>query len=100
MTHSTRTLARFAALAATATLAAVPAVAPAAPVSRSTAVAARTCSAGFRHARINGAEKCLRVGEFCAHAYDRHAPRHYAYRHYGYRCVKRDSRGSYHLTRA
>jgi hypothetical protein len=98
MTHSTRT--RIAALAATAALAGVPAAAPAAPLGSPTAVAAKTCSAGFRHARIDGAEKCLRVGEFCADAYDRHAPHRYAYRHYGYRCVKRDSRGSYHLTRA
>jgi hypothetical protein len=61
---------------------------------------ARSCSAGFRHARIDGAEKCLRAGEYCAHAYDRRAPHRYAYIHYGYRCIKRDSRGSYHLTYA
>jgi hypothetical protein len=71
-----------------------------ADASHATAHAARTCSSGFRHGRINGVEKCLRAGEYCAHAYDRHAPHHYAYTHYGYRCVKRDSRGSYHLTYA
>jgi hypothetical protein len=49
---------------------------------------------------IRACVKPAEHGEFCAHAYDRHAPHRYAYRHYGYRCVKRDSRGSYHLTRA
>jgi hypothetical protein len=63
------------------------------------ATAARTCSAGFKHARINGVQKCLRRGEFCAHRFDHRAPRHWPYSHYGYRCVKRDSRGNYHLTR-
>jgi hypothetical protein len=56
------------------------------------ATVARSCSAGFKHAVINGAEKCLRRGEFCAHRADRQ------YRRYGYRCVRRDVRGNYHLT--
>jgi hypothetical protein len=56
------------------------------------AAIAKTCSPGFKHAVINGAEKCLRRGEFCARAADRQ------YRRYGYRCTKRDARGNYHLT--
>ena len=43
---------------------------------------AKTCSAGYTHAVIGGAEKCLRAGEFCAHAYDSQ------YRRYGYRCIR------------
>ena len=42
----------------------------------------RTCGAGYRHAVIAGAEKCLRAGEFCAHSYDNQ------YRRYGYRCIR------------
>ena len=69
------------------------AAAPSAPVFSGTPVAvAKTCSSGFKHAVINGSEKCLRRGEFCAHAADRQ------YRRYGYRCTKRDARGNYHLT--
>ena len=92
--------ARVTAVAATATLAAVPAAAPAATSAPVRAIAAKTCSSGFKHARINGVQKCLRAGEFCAHAYDHRAPHPYAYKHYGYRCTKRDSRGNYHLTHA
>ena len=61
------------------------------PIEPATAVA-KTCSSGFTHAVINGAEKCLRRGQFCARAADRQ------YRRYGYRCTKRDARGNYHLT--
>jgi hypothetical protein len=93
-----RLTARAAAIAATLALA-VPAAAVAAPAT-APATAAKSCSSGFVHARINGAQKCLRAGEYCAHAYDHRAPHPYAYRHYGYRCIKRDSRGSYHLTYA
>jgi hypothetical protein len=86
---------RIAALAAAASVfAAAPAVMPAfegSPVVPTNAVA-KSCSAGFRHAVINGSEKCLRRGQFCARAADRQ------YRRYGYRCVKRDARGSYHLS--
>ena len=46
------------------------------------AVAQKSCSAGYTPAVIGGAEKCLRAGEFCAHAYDSQ------YRGYGYRCIK------------
>jgi hypothetical protein len=67
------------------------------PAAPSTALA-RSCSSGFRHAVIDGAQKCLRRGEFCAHAYDHRAPRRWPYKHYGYRCIKRDPRGRYHLT--
>jgi hypothetical protein len=71
-------------------LAAVPAAAPAnAPVAVS-----KHCSAGYTHAVIGGAEKCLRAGEFCAHASDSQ------YRRYGYRCMRYDARvHRYRLTR-
>lgn len=62
------------------------------------ATTAKSCSSGWKRARINGSIKCLRVGQFCAHAYDRSAPHPYSYKHYGYACRKRDSRGNYHLT--
>jgi hypothetical protein len=58
------------------------AAAPAQPWAGPHAVAAKTCSAGYRHAVISGAEKCLRAGQFCAHASDKQ------YRRYGYRCIK------------
>jgi hypothetical protein len=86
---------RLAALAVTvAAFAAAPALAPSGPASAlaPAPAVAKSCSAGFKHAVINGAQKCLRRGEFCAHAADRQ------YRRYGYRCTKRDARGSYHLT--
>lgn len=89
---------RLAVIATTAAIAAVPAVATATPVAPVTAHATKRCSNGFTHARINGVQKCLRVGEFCAHRYDHRAPHRYAYKHYGYACKHRDSRGSYHLT--
>lgn len=60
--------------------------------------AAKSCSSGWKRARINGSIKCLRVGQFCAHAYDHRAPHPYSYKHYGYACRKQDSRGNYHLT--
>jgi hypothetical protein len=53
---------------------------------------AKTCGSGYVHARINGAEKCLRRGEYCAHSANRQ------YRRYGYSCTKRDANGAYHLT--
>jgi hypothetical protein len=69
--------------------------APAAPAHFAPVAVAKTCSAGFRHAVIGGAEKCLRAGEFCAHRYDSQ------YRHYGYRCIRFDGRvDRYRLTHA
>jgi len=53
---------------------------------------AKTCSAGYVHAVIGGAEKCLHRGEFCAHRYERQ------YERYGFHCVSRDRRGNHHLT--
>jgi hypothetical protein len=50
--------------------------------SASPAVAAKSCSAGYTHAVISGQQKCLRAGEFCAHASDRQ------YRRYGFRCTR------------
>jgi hypothetical protein len=86
---------RLAALGAAASLfVAAPAVAPVfheSPVTPPSALA-KTCSASFTHAVINGAEKCLRHGQFCARAADRQ------YRRYGFRCYKRDARSSYHLS--
>lgn len=80
---------RFAALVASASIfAAAPAVAPVfhgSLVGPATAVA-KTCSAGFQHAVINGSQKCLRRGEFCIHAADGQ------YRRYGFRCTKFDQR--------
>jgi hypothetical protein len=58
------------------------------------AVAAKTCRAGYVHAVIQGAEKCLHAGEFCKHSLDR------VYRRYGFRCTHYDARvGRYRLTR-
>jgi hypothetical protein len=61
--------------------AAVPVVAPAAPAAIQSPAVTKTCSAGFKHARINGSEKCLRRGQFCSSS----AKRHYV--KYGFRCV-------------
>jgi uncharacterized protein (DUF697 family) len=85
---------RLAALAiAAAAFAAAPAVAPVSgsPVAPASAVA-KSCSASYTHALINGSEKCLRRGQFCARAADRQ------YRRYGFHCTKRDATGRYHLT--
>lgn len=73
---------RFVALLAAASLAGIPAAATAAthqpaPV----AVAAKTCGAGYKHAVIGGAEKCLRRGQFCASRYAKQ------YRRYGFTCT-------------
>jgi hypothetical protein len=67
-------------VAATAIAGAAPAIAadhPAAPI----ATASKSCSSGFTHAVINGAQKCLRRGEFCSSRYRRQYPR------YGFRCI-------------
>jgi hypothetical protein len=81
-----------AALAAASLAAVAPATAPAHSSAPITATAAKSCSSGWKHAVIGGAQKCLRRGQFCAHRYDRQ------YRRYGYRCRKQDARGNYHLT--
>lgn len=56
------------------------------------AAIAKTCSAGYKHAVIGRAHKCLRRGQFCARSRDRE------YHRYGFHCHKRDARGNYHLT--
>jgi hypothetical protein len=56
------------------------------------AVASKPCSAGYKHAVIGGAHKCLRRGQFCARSRDSE------YHKYGFHCHKRDARGNYHLT--
>ncbi len=50
---------------------------------------AKSCSAGYVHAVIGGAQKCLRRGEFCAHGYANQ------YHRYGFNCVIVS--GDYHL---
>jgi hypothetical protein len=74
---------RLAVLAATIGAAAFAATAsPAQPPVYASSAVARTCSSSSTHATIGGAQKCLRAGEFCTHAYDSQ------YRRYGYRCIK------------
>ncbi|HEX6700649.1 MAG TPA: hypothetical protein VF101_07960 [Gaiellaceae bacterium] len=69
-------------------------LAPAQPAARAPYAVSKTCSAGYTHAVIGGAEKCLRAGEFCAHRYDSQ------YRRYGFRCIRYDARVQrYRLTR-
>jgi hypothetical protein len=81
-------------LTAVALVGITPAIAPAATPAASQhapiAVAAKTCSSGFKHARIGGRQKCLRRGEYCAKRYRNQ------YRKYGHRCVRRH--GAYRLT--
>jgi hypothetical protein len=78
--------------------ASTPAAATAAPVHSSVpiqAIAAKTCSSSYTRARINGAVKCLRAGEFCTHSADRQ------YRRYGFRCIRYYANlGRYRLTYA
>jgi hypothetical protein len=50
---------------------------------------AKSCSAGYVHGTIGGVQKCLRRGEYCAHAYASQ------YHHYGFNCVIVS--GEYHL---
>jgi hypothetical protein len=69
----------LAAVAASAGLGAAPA--PSATASVPVGIA-RSCSPGYTHAVIGGAEKCLHSGQFCAHRYDTQ------YRRYGYRCTR------------
>lgn len=78
-------------IAALGLIGAAPVVAPAAPPAHQSIVS-KSCSGSFTHAVINGSEKCLRRGQFCARAADS------TYRGYGFRCTKRDASGRYHLT--
>ena len=85
---------RLAVLLAASALVAWPvAQAPARPAQPAAiqAVVAKPCSAGYKHAVIGGAHKCLRRGQFCARRYDS------KYHRYGFHCHRRDSRGNYHL---
>lgn len=80
---------RFAAVAAVLSLlGAASAAAPAGPAS----AFAKSCGAGWTHAAINGEEKCLRRGQFCARRADGQ------YHRYGFHCHRRDGRSRYHLT--
>jgi len=71
----------FAGAAALGIAAAAPVAAPAQAVSGQASIATKTCSASYTHARIQGSEKCLRRGQFCASA----AKRQYV--KYGFRCI-------------
>jgi hypothetical protein len=73
-------------------LAAPPAVAAGRAATGVPAVIAKSCSGSYTHAVIGGKHKCLRRGQYCAHARDRE------YHRYGFHCHKRDGRGDYHLT--
>ena len=74
---------RPAAFLATVVAAATAATAsPAHVAAASPTAAVKACSSGYKHAVIAGAEKCLRAGQFCTHAYDAQ------YRRYGYRCIR------------
>lgn len=53
------------------------------------AALAKSCSAGYVRGVIGGVQKCLRRGEYCAHAYASQ------YHRYGYNCVIVS--GAYHL---
>jgi hypothetical protein len=53
------------------------------------AASAKVCSAGYAHAVIGGAQKCLRRGEYCSVREKRQYPR------YGYICE--DGGGTYRL---
>ena len=68
-----------------AVLATLALAAPAATPAQPTAIAAKTFSASYTSAVINGAHKCLHAGEYCAiraeHQYER----------YGYECSRRYS---------
>ena len=79
-------------LAALAFVGAVPAATVSADGTGPRAVAAKTCSPGYKHAVIDGSHKCLRRGQFCRRSADRQ------YHRYGYHCHRRDSRGNYHLS--
>jgi ABC-type sugar transport system substrate-binding protein len=78
---------------ATAVLGVAAAGAPAAPPATAPgAIVAKTCGGRFVHGVIDGAEKCLARGEFCARAAGRQ------YRRYGFHCTRRDANGRYDLT--
>lgn|GEM_PF-2798405 len=62
---------------------AVPAVVPA--PAQPSAVTAKTCSASYTSAVINGSHKCLHAGEYCAIGAERQ------YERYGYECSRRYS---------
>jgi hypothetical protein len=88
---------RLAVLLAALTLVAWPVASAPASLSAapSQAVAAKTCSSGYKHAVIGGMHKCLRAGQFCTRGYDKQ------YRKYGYRCIKYYANvGRYRLTYA
>ena len=48
------------------------------------AVAAKSCSAGFVHARLSWGEKCLRAGQYCK----RGASANREYHRYGFHCKR------------
>jgi hypothetical protein len=58
-----------------------PMAAAAAPPAHRPSATSKSCSAGYTHSLIGGAEKCLRRGQFCASSHKRQ------YVRYGFRCV-------------
>jgi hypothetical protein len=77
-----RRLRNLRALAVALALASAPAtLAQATPSRAPVAAAAKTCGAGYTHAVVGGAQKCLRRGEFCSSRYRRQ------YVRYGYHCI-------------
>jgi hypothetical protein len=84
---------RLTALAIAASIAgAVTTAGPVAAPLGTSAAFAKSCGGGYTHAVVNGSHKCLRRGQFCAHAADRQ------YHRYGFHCHSQDNRGNYHLT--
>ena len=50
------------------------------PATVPTVAAAKSCSAGWKHAKLPSGHKCLRAGQFCASRYDS------SYHRSGYHC--------------
>ena len=62
-------------------------------VSLTPSATSHTCSSRYTHATLSWGHKCLAAGQYCKRSADRE------YHGYRFHCHKRDSRGSYHLTR-
>jgi hypothetical protein len=71
-----------AALAALALVTAGPAVSVEAASPAPTAVAAKTCPAGYVHASLSWGHKCLRAGQYCKKGANRE------YHRYGFHCAR------------
>ena len=80
-------------LAALSLIAAAPATSVQAESAAPQAVAAKSCSRGYTHARLPSGHKCLRAGQYCARRYERY------YHRYRFHCHRRDGYGGYRLSR-